>query len=40
MLLAGDIEIIKGTAAALMCIGYVPMGIRDLRGEFNVSVLR
>lgn len=40
MLLAGDIEIISATAAALMCIGYVPMGVRDLRGELNVSASR
>jgi len=35
MLLAGDIEIITSVGAVLMCIGYVPMGIRELRGHLG-----
>jgi len=35
MLLAGDIEIITSVGAALMCVGYVPMGIRELRGQLT-----
>ena len=35
LLLAGDIEIVTAAGAALMCVGYIPMGIRELRGELN-----
>ncbi len=34
-LLAGDIEIITSVGALLMGIGYVPMGIRELRGRLE-----
>lgn len=33
LLLAGDIEVITSVGALLMCIGYIPMGLRELRGE-------
>jgi hypothetical protein len=32
-LFAGDIEIITSFGALLMCFGYIPMGLRELRGE-------
>ena len=35
LLLAGDIEIITAIGAALMCVGYIPMGVRELRGELE-----
>jgi hypothetical protein len=35
LLLAGDIEVITSVGAALMCAGYIPMGVRELRGELE-----
>lgn len=33
LLLAGDIEVITSVGALLMCVGYIPMGFRELRGQ-------
>lgn len=33
LLLNPDIEIISVAAASLMCLGYLPLGIKELRGE-------
>jgi len=34
-LFAGDIEIVTSVGALLMCFGYIPLGIRELRGELD-----
>ncbi len=34
-LFVGDIEIITAAGALLMCFGYMPMGVRELRGELG-----
>ena len=34
-LFAGDIEIITSVGALLMCFGYIPLGLRELRGELR-----
>ena len=36
-LFVGDIEIITAAGAVLMCLGYIPMGLRELRGELGVG---
>ena len=36
-LLAGDIEIVTSAGALLMCFGYIPLGIRELRGELDAE---
>jgi hypothetical protein len=33
LLINPDIEIISAVGAVLMCIGYIPLGVRELRGE-------
>lgn len=38
LLLAGDIEVITSVGAALMCVGYIPMGVRELRGRLDSDV--
>lgn len=35
LLLAGDIEVITSVGALLMCVGYIPLGVRELRGTFE-----
>ena len=35
-----DIEIISTVGAVLMCIGYIPMGIRELRGQLGGALPR
>jgi hypothetical protein len=35
LLLAGDIEVITSVGAVFMCAGYIPMGIRELRGQLE-----
>lgn len=35
LLLAGDIEVITSVGALLMCIGYIPLGVRQLRGTLE-----
>ena len=35
LLLAGDIEVITSVGAVFMCIGYIPMGLRELRGRLR-----
>jgi len=37
LLINPDIEIISSVAAILMCIGLVPLGIRELRGTLEGS---
>jgi hypothetical protein len=37
LLLAGDIEIITSVGAGLMCLGYIPMGVRELRGDLGIA---
>ncbi|MDH3206036.1 MAG: hypothetical protein OEO79_05455 [Gemmatimonadota bacterium] len=37
-LFVGDIEIITAAGAVLMCFGYVPMGMRELRGELGTAL--
>jgi hypothetical protein len=37
-LFAGDIEVITSVGAVLMCIGYIPMGFEELRGELGAGV--
>jgi hypothetical protein len=32
-----DIEIISSAAAILLCIGFIPIGIRELKGTLQVS---
>jgi hypothetical protein len=39
LLLAGDIEVITSVGAVLMCIGYIPMGLRELRGQLGPVVV-
>jgi hypothetical protein len=34
-LFVGDIEIITAAGAVLMCLGYMPMGLRELRGQLD-----
>ena len=36
-LFAGDIEIITSVGALLMCAGYIPMGISELRGTLSAA---
>lgn len=36
-LFVGDIEIVTAVGAVLMCFGYMPMGVRELRGELGVA---
>lgn len=35
LILAGDIEVITSVGAFLWCIGYIPMGIRELQGQLT-----
>lgn len=35
LLINPDIEIISSVGAALMCIGFIPVGVRDLRGSLS-----
>jgi hypothetical protein len=35
LLINPDIEIISSTGAFLMCLGLIPMGVRDLRGTLG-----
>ena len=37
-LFAGDIEIITSIGAVLMCVGYIPMGLQELRGQLGAAV--
>jgi len=37
LLLAGDIEVITSVGALLMSVGYIPMGIRELRGGLRAD---
>lgn len=37
LLLNPDIEIISSVGALLMCIGIVPLGLRELKGELSSS---
>jgi hypothetical protein len=36
-LFVGDIEIITAVGAVLMCFGYMPMGLRELRGQLRAG---
>lgn len=36
-LFVGDIEIITAVGAVLMCFGYIPMGLRELRGQLRAA---
>jgi hypothetical protein len=36
-LFVGDIEIVTAAGAVLMCFGYMPMGVRELRGELGAA---
>ncbi len=36
-LFVGDIEIITAAGAVLMCAAYMPMGLRELRGELGAA---
>jgi hypothetical protein len=36
-LFAGDIEIITSAGAVLMCVGYIPMGFRELHGKLAAT---
>lgn len=36
-LFVGDVEIVTSVGAVLMCFGYVPLGIRELRGELDAA---
>lgn len=40
LLLAGDIEVITSVGTVMMCIGYVPLGIRELRGRLRSDSAR
>ena len=35
LLLAGDIELITSVGALLLCVGYIPMGLRELNGRLK-----
>ena len=39
LLINPDIEIISTVGAVLMCIGYIPLGIRELRGELEPALV-
>ena len=36
-LFVGDIEIISAFGALLMCLGYMPMGVKELRGTLGAA---
>lgn len=36
-LFAGDIEIVTAAGAVLLCLGYIPMGVRELRGSLGAA---
>ena len=40
LLLAGDIEVITSLGAVAMCIGYIPMGLRELSGNLGAQSMR
>lgn len=40
LLLAGDLEVVTSVGAVLMCIGYIPMGIRELHGRLQSESAR
>lgn len=39
LLINPDIEIISTVGAVLMCIGYIPLGIQELRGELEPALV-